>query len=394
MKTSFTILFLLLTMWAYSQFNRQQRVEFLDITANARVNAFGQIGAVSPNFYKDAGLYQNPALLFKSPDLTSGISSSIMPLMKNSDIYLFHWDGFVSIDEKNSIGFNRRELDYGDVMFTDNFGYSMGVINPKEVSYQLTYSRSLNKNFALGIGLKYFKSDLTRGMSVGVIETKPAKSYALDFGAIYEKAKSILDNSNLNYAFAGGISNFGPRISYTPAYGAKDHIATKLRLGAMINPDFYLSDEFRLNASIAYQAEKFLVPTPPTLALDEYGNPIYDDNGNVVISSGKDPDISAFRALYQSFYDAPDGMKEEMQEVIHKIGGELRFSYQNKGYLALRSGYVYEHENKGNRKIFSKGFGIGVFGFTIDYYHFKSEETWPWALTFGFRSNFTNFPSF
>ncbi len=386
MKTCLAVLLVLCSFCVSSQNGLNPYAGFLDQTPNARINAFGEIGAVSPNFYKDAGLHQNPALLFKTSGNYAGLSRSFMP-SSFDDMFIRDLDGYVNFNKTSSIGFNIRKFDYGKITFTDQHGSTIGVFNPTEVSYQLTYSHSINENFSLGAGMNYFKSDLVCGVSVAGRESKAVKSYAMDLGLVYEKSEAISDASNLIYSFGGSISNFGPKISYSNDDYDKQHIGTKLRLGFIVNPDFYLSDEIRLNASIAYQAEKFLIPTPPIYAIDSLGLPIYDANGNWVITSGKDPSISAFRALYQSFYDAPGGMKEEIQEVIHKLGNELRFSYENKAYLALRSGYILEHKKKGNRKMATRGIGIGAFGFTVDYYHYKLNETWPWAITFGFRSN-------
>lgn len=105
---------------------------------------------------------------------------------------------------------------------------------------------------------------------------------------------------------------------------------------------------------------------------------------------GKDPDISSFRALYQSFYDAPGGYKKELHEIIHKVGGEVRLNYENMLYIAIRLGRYMMHETKGNMKYNTQGIGIGVYGFTLDIKRMGAnykpiDETFGYTL--GFRCN-------
>ncbi|MEZ5195582.1 MAG: hypothetical protein R2764_04060 [Bacteroidales bacterium] len=67
-----------------------------------------------------------------------------------------------------------------------------------------------------------------------------------------------------------------------------------------------------------------------------------------------DPDVSVFRGMIQSFYDAPNGFKEEMQEFYYGFGLEYWFNRM----AAFRTGYYYENKNKGNRQ--NVNFGVGI----------------------------------
>ena len=66
-----------------------------------------------------------------------------------------------------------------------------------------------------------------------------------------------------------------------------------------------------------------------------------------------------------SFSDAPDGFEEEIREVTAGVG--LEYWYDNQ--FAIRGGYFYEHETKGNRKYFTMGVGFkyNVFGMDFSY---------------------------
>ena len=88
-----------------------------------------------------------------------------------------------------------------------------------------------------------------------------------------------------------------------------------------------------------------MVPTPP----------VYENN---VIILGKDPDVSALNGIFQSFYDAPYGFKEELTEILHKIGGEIMYIASEDYSFLFRGGYFSEHGSKGNRKFGTTGIGV------------------------------------
>lgn len=79
-----------------------------------------------------------------------------------------------------------------------------------------------------------------------------------------------------------------------------------------------------------------------------------DDNNDPVILKGKSNDVSVLGGMVQSFYDAPEGFREEIHEIGTAIGLEYRF--YNIGFV--RGGYFTEHESKGGRKYLTYGIGI------------------------------------
>jgi coproporphyrinogen III oxidase-like Fe-S oxidoreductase len=98
----------------------------------------------------------------------------------------------------------------------------------------------------------------------------------------------------------------------------------------------------------------------------------------------------------QSFYDAPGGFREEMHEIMHKVGTEVRINYQNKLYAAIRMGRIMEHSTKGNRKFNTIGIGVGAFGFTLDGKFIIASAVTPlhntYAITLGFCANLDGKP--
>ena len=69
--------------------------------------------------------------------------------------------------------------------------------------------------------------------------------------------------------------------------------------------------------------------------------------------------------MFGSFSDAPGGFSEEMKEFTISSGVEYWYDKQ----FALRGGYFYENELKGNRKFFTLGLGLkyNVFGLDFAY---------------------------
>ena len=354
---------------------------FLTINGNPRTGAMGDINVVSSNFYHDAGLYYNPSLLTnKDKYAYTSISYSPWLVAIVDNLNIFNYNTSCSLDSLNSLGYRFSLFDFGQIYSSSGSGPDIiSTSRPYEFSHQLSYARSFN-NIAIGATLKYIRSDMDIKYSREDYEIEPINTYALDLGVNHFKTYRITKYSNLKTNFGTSISNFGPRVKYSNDPGEdKLFIPTTLHIGFLLNPEIKLSKYEKLNCEITYQAEKLLVPTPP------YYNSTHD-----TIIKGMDPDISPFKALYQSFYDAPLGMEEEWHEIMHKLGGELRLNFLDIFYIAARSGIVWEHETKGNRKYKTAGLGFGYRGFSIDYRKIFSKENpldGSWACSFGFTAN-------
>jgi hypothetical protein len=142
-----------------------------------------------------------------------------------------------------------------------------------------------------------------------------------------------------------------------------------MRLGTTfsIDLDKYNTIEFSLDIN------KLLVPTPP----------FYDEDEN--ITDGMDPNVSVPVAIFQSFYDAPGGFKEELQEFTQSFGIEYWYNQQ----FALRAGYHNEAMYKGNRKFFTAGAGFKLSLINIDFsYLISLTQNSPLAGTVRFSLGF------
>jgi hypothetical protein len=118
---------------------------------------------------------------------------------------------------------------------------------------------------------------------------------------------------------------------------------------------------------------KLLVPTPP---IDSAG----------VILKGMSSDVSVAQGMIQSFYDAPGGLTEELQEITISVGAEYWYREQ----FALRAGYFNESANKGNRKYFTLGLGLKMNVLTLDFSYLlpTAYQNNPLANTMRFTASF------
>jgi hypothetical protein len=95
--------------------------------------------------------------------------------------------------------------------------------------------------------------------------------------------------------------------------------------------------------------------------------------------------VSVPSAIFQSFFDAPGGFKEELHEFTIATGVEYWYNNQ----FAIRGGYFHENATKGNRKYFTAGAGFRLKAFTLDFsYLMPLAQNHPLARTLRFSIAF------
>jgi hypothetical protein len=180
----------------------------------------------------------------------------------------------------------------------------------------------------------------------------------------YVKLNSRLGNKDLDIIAGFTLSNIGSKMYYTNTY-ERDFLPTNLRLGSGFNLHFNEKNEF----SWEFNINKLLVPTSPIYAIDSTGRLIVDREGNSIIMAGLNNNVGAGQGMIQSFYDAPGGLKEEIQEITFGTGIEYWYDQ----LFAIRLGYFYENPNKGYRQHISLGAGIQYKFIEFDFsYLFKT----------------------
>lgn len=243
-------------------------------------------------------------------------------------------------------------------------------INPYEMSVDVAYSRMLSERFSMGVGMRFIYSDITYDYTA---ETSPGKAFAADI-SMYRLGYFMMGQRECSFAWGLNINNIGSKISFG-GDDRSDFIPTNLRLG--MNMTIPFNEYNRL--SIAADANKLLVPTYPKQEEGEDPD-VYDARVQ------KDYyDISPISGIFKSFTDAPNGFKEELQEIQWSLG--MEYNYNDR--FMVRLGYHHEAENKGNRKYFTAGAGFKMSVFSVDAaYVFSTAAANPLDQTMRFTLGF------
>jgi hypothetical protein len=346
----------------------QTVVPFLIIAPDSRAGAMGDAGvATSPDVYS---MHWNPAK-YAFIDGNGGIGISYSPWLRNlvPDINIAYLTGYKRIDSKQVLAASLLYSSLGDVPFTDDFGNLQRTFNPNEFALDFGYSRLFTEHLSGGIAFRFIYSNLTGGFPSGSDATKPGTSFAADISGYYQKKISMGGKDGL-WGAGLNFSNIGAKMSYSESQPS-DFIPMNMRLGTSgtLNLDRYNK------ITVTIDINKLLVPTPP----------IYSSTNPDSIIAGKDPNVSVPTAIFQSFFDAPGGFKEEIHEFTISSGVEYWYNNQ----FAIRGGYFHENATKGNRKYFTAGAGFRLKAFTLDFsYLMPLAQNHPLARTLRFSIAF------
>ena len=336
-------------------------VTSLAIAPDARSAGLGDVGAATDPDVNSQ--YWNPA---KYPFCISraGISLNYTPWLRQltSDIDLANITGYYRLGDYDALSASLRYFSLGEVL--TSMDADAMTIKPYEMSVDLAYSRMLSETFSAGVALRYIYSDL--GFSQDD-ETTPGSAFAADI-ALYHNGYINLGGHESQLGWGLNISNIGSKISYDDG-NTSEFSPTNLRFGLSL---LYPIDEYN-TITIAADANKLLVPTRPTM--EQYVNHMIETEGGVAADYENNfsdyrtwlegegyYNVSPISGIFKSFNDAPNGFKEELQEIQWSAG--LEYAYNNQFFL--RAGYHYEHPNKGNRSYFTVGAGFKMNVFSLD----------------------------
>ena len=337
------------------------------IAPDARAAGMGDVGAATDPDVNSQ--YWNPA---KYPFCISraGVALNYTPWLRQlvNDIDLAYVAGYYRIGDYSAISGSLRYFSLGEV-FTD-YGESDMTVRPYEMSLDAAYSLMLSENFSLAAAIRWIYSDLRYDYSE---DSKPASAFAADL-AMYYNNYIMLGSRECQLGLGVNVRNIGSKISY---YGDEESqfLPANLRLGASLMIPF---DEYN-RFSISADANKLLVPTVPKQEEGE-SNSDYQDRVRREYS-----DMGSIKGMFKSFNDAPDGFKEELDEIQWSVGAE--YTYNDK--FSLRAGYHHQAESKGNLKYFTVGGGFRMNVFSLDVgYVISTTKTNPLDQTLRFTLAF------
>lgn len=378
-------------------------VPFLLIASDARAAGMGDQGvATSPDAYSQQWNLSKYAF----GESEQGVSLTYTPYLSQlvNDIFLGGITYYKKLDDRSAISASFRYFSLGEIEFRqtgDPLEQSI-IEKPNELTFDVGYSLKLSDNFAMGVALRYLRSDLKLQNSGQNIEANAANSFAVDVTGYYESEEKAYSSFNGKWRGGFAIQNFGPKIKYDDA-GQENFLPTTLRLGGGF--DFVLDEANTIGVTV--EAAKLLVPTPPVRGLKrtyiddgdngtsavQPGNGVYDENFDTLVEEdtnyiieGQDNDVNFLSGMFQSFGDAPGGMSEELKEFTYAIGAE--YVYQEN--FAFRLGYFNENETKGARKFFSLGAGFkyNVINIDVSYLFSASKVPSPLENTLRFSLGF------
>ena len=317
------------------------------IAPDARSAGMGDVGAATdPDVVSQ---YWNPA---KYPFTISraGVALNYTPWLRQlvNDMDLAYLAGYYRIGDYSAVSGSLRYFSLGEVYTSSSMdGANDMTINPYEMSLDVAYSLMLSEKFSLGAAVRWIYSDLTYDYTE---DTAPGSAFAADIACYYQDYLNI-GSRECQLGLGMNISNIGSKISF----GGDDNsefIPTNLRLGASLMVPV---DEYN-RFTIAADANKLLVPTYPKQkdgeTTEDYQERVQKDYY----------DVSSISGIFKSFGDAPNGTKEELQEIQWSGGAEYVYHDQ----FSIRAGYHHESENKGNRKYFTVGAGFKMSVFSLD----------------------------
>lgn len=374
-----TVLVLGFTLFSHSLlFSQEERdrvittaVPFLIIAADARAAGLGDQGiATSPDAFSQQW---NPA---KYAFITTkqGVGVSYTPYLSNivNDIFLGNLTYFNRLDERSAVAASLRYFSLGSIETQGGFEELPLLLNPNEMTLDVSYALRLSENFSMAVAGRYLRSDLK--LPFNNEDATGASTFGVDVAAYYQSESIVFQNFDGRIRAGANISNIGPKLKYDEV-GQENFIPTNLKIGSGF--DFIFDFDNRLGTYIEFN--KLLVPTPQDFDGDGVINREDEERYN---------NIGSIQGIFKSFGDAPGGFGEEMREITWALGAEYVFRES----FSLRTGYFNESDTKGSRKFLALGAGFRYAPVLIDISYLFStsdvvsplEGTLRFGLTFNF----------
>ena len=317
-------------------------VPFMMIAPDARSSAMGDVGvSTSPDVYS---MHWNPAkYAFIETDFSAGLAYSPWLRSLVNDMNIAYLGLSKRVSPKSTVAATLRYFSLGDINYRGNQNEDLGTYSPNEWAIDVAYSRKLGKYISGAVAGRVIYSNITQGQGD---YSKAAVSVAADIAVYYTRDVYWFNNVDATFSWGAAITNIGSKMNYNESSTEKDFVPTNLRLGPTLKLDI---DDYN-SFAFSFDINKLLVPTPP-----------YRDSLGLV-AAGMDDNVGLVQGMIQSFYDAPNGFREEFQELTLGLGAE----YWYNDVFTVRAGFFHESQNKGNRRYVTLGAGLKYNVFALD----------------------------
>lgn len=326
---------------------------FLTLNApDARHGGMGDVGVATSSDETD--YYWNPSKtafstrrfgFFVAPYSRLTLNSMIVKIV--GETHFSNFGGFYKLNDREAISANFNYTNQSLVLNKDNsFGFIfkgtslLDLTSIPQWIVSVNYYRKLSPNLSLGLGIKYINASyqdtsIYRTTTGSRVYNDVVQTFGLDI-SLYHKDQNFTRPITVDYGIC--ISNIGGKVNYDGSI-QDQFMPTNLRIG--VAPSFKILSKHKI--TLAVDANKLLVPTPPER----------DANGNVM--RGRDNrNLSALEGMIGSLWDAPDGFREEWNEINWNFGVEYWFN----NVVALRVGKTIESKYPWGRDYIT--FGVGT----------------------------------
>ena len=375
----YILIFTLIVLVAFSKSHAQETpnpittaAPFLLIAPDARAGGMGDIGvATSPD--ANSQHWNASKYAFMPSQFSIGVIYTPWLRELTNDVFLGGFSFANRIDERSAWAASLKYFNLGEIDLTDINGAPEGTEKLNEFSVDGSYSLKLSDAYAMGVTLRYIRSDL--GIESANSTISAVNTFAVDVSGYFQSDETNYGSFNGIWRGGFNISNIGPKVSYSDD-GNDNFIPTNLKIGGGF--DFVLDNVNKLSLNVEFN--KLLVPTP-NVSINNDGEPPFIQE-----------DVGFFSGIFKSFGDAPGGFSEELKEYTWAFGVE--YMYENS--FAIRAGYFNESDFKGARKYVTLGSGFKFKSTRLDIsYLFNSsdinnplENTLRFSLSFDFGDLF------
>jgi opacity protein-like surface antigen len=235
------------------------------------------------------------------------------------------------IEGVGTLGANITFLNMGKQTITgESSPDPLGEFSSYDVAFSVSYGTTVTENFAVGVGLRYIRSNLAPQGQGAERGSGKANAFSFDVGLLY---KFPFLSKKLTWGM--NMSNMGPKISYIDVAQA-DPLPTNLKTGFA----YKLVNQKYNKLTLAFDVNKLLV-TPHSEGTS--ADPFYE-------------------AIITSWYD-DDDMEMEFKKMIYCAGMEYIYS----DLIALRTGYYYDEMGKVKYTTFGAGLKYSLYSFDFGY---------------------------